>query len=153
MEYKNSIVENAIAYLEGQLAEGVSENMETFTNASMVKDFLFLKLGALEHEMFSVMFLDNRHRLIAYEDMFRGTIDGTSVYPREVAKAALKHNAAAVIFAHNHPSGVTDPSMADKKITDKLIEALRLLDIRTLDHIIVGRKTEDAYSFAEKGDL
>ena len=114
----------------------------------IAKDFLRLNMQHLEHEEFWVLFLDNQHRLITSESMFRGTIDGASVYPREVAKRCLFYNAAAVIFAHNHPSGLAEPSQADKAITVKLTEALKLLDIRVLDHFIIG---DDDYSFAEKG--
>lgn len=114
----------------------------------IVKDWLRLNMQHLEHEEFWVLFLDNQHRLITSESMFRGTIDGASVYPREVAKQCLQYNAAAVIFAHNHPSGLAEPSQADKAITVKLTEALKLFDIRVLDHFIVG---DDDYSFAEKG--
>ncbi|GIA88948.1 DNA repair protein RadC [Vibrio cholerae] len=96
------------------------------------------------------MFLDNQHRLIAFEELFFGTIDSASVYPREVLKAALKVNAAALIFAHNHPSGDATPSQADKQITQRLKEALALVDIRVLDHIVVG---DSAISFAERGLL
>ena len=95
------------------------------------------------------MFLDNQHRVIQLDELFRGTIDGASVYPREVVKQALHHNAAAVIFAHNHPSGVTEPSQADKQITEKLKKALDLFDIRVLDHFIIG--DGEPYSFAEHG--
>lgn len=114
----------------------------------IVKDWLRLNMQHLEHEEFWVLFLDNQHRLITSESMFRGTIDGASVYPREVAKQCLQYNAAAVIFAHNHPSGLAEPSQADRNITVKLTEALKLFDIRVLDHFIVG---DDDYSFAEKG--
>ncbi|HAS8160916.1 TPA: DNA repair protein RadC, partial [Vibrio vulnificus] len=103
-----------------------------------------------EREVFAVMFLDNQHRLIAFEELFFGTIDSASVYPREVLKAALKINAAALIFAHNHPSGDATPSQADKQITQRLKEALALVDIRVLDHIVVG---DSAISFAERGLL
>ena len=120
----------------------------TFTDAANVKEYLALKLGAYEREVFAVMFLDSQHRLISFEEMFFGTIDAASVYPREVLKMALSHNAAAVIFAHNHPSGVPEPSQADKRITERLVEALKLVDIRVLDHIVVG---ESCVSFAEKG--
>lgn len=120
----------------------------TFTDAASVKEYLALKLGAHEREVFAVMFLDSQHRLISFEEMFFGTIDAASVYPREVLKMALSHNAAAVIFAHNHPSGVPEPSQADKRITERLVEALKLVDIRVLDHIVVG---ESCVSFAEKG--
>ncbi|ELB2808252.1 DNA repair protein RadC [Vibrio alginolyticus] len=120
----------------------------TFTNPTNVKEYLKLKLGAHEREVFAVMFLDNQHQLISFEELFFGTIDAASIYPREVLKTALSHNAAAVIFAHNHPSGIAEPSQADKRITQRLIDALKLVDIRVLDHIVVG---EDCVSFAEKG--
>lgn len=115
---------------------------------NIVKDYLRINMQHLEHEEFWVLFLDNQHRLIASEAMFNGTIDGASVYPREVAKRCLFHNAAAVVFAHNHPSGISEPSEADKKITNKLKASLSLFDVRTLDHFIVG---DDNYSFAEEG--
>ena len=95
------------------------------------------------------MFLDNRHRLIAYEELFHGTIDGASVHPREVVKSALRYNAAAVILAHNHPSGVAEPSQADQRITKRLQDALTLVDIRVLDHFVVG--DGEPVSFAERG--
>ena len=95
-----------------------------------------------------MLWLDNRHRVIAFEQLFRGTIDGASVHPREVFKSAMRHNAAAAIFAHNHPSGVADPSQADQRITQKLREALSLVEVKTLDHVIVGETT---CSFAERG--
>ena len=103
---------------------------------------------AFDREYFSIMFLDNKHKILKCDDMFSGTIDGASIYPREVVKAALKCNAAAVIFAHNHPSGDPTPSKADDAITFKLRDALKLVDIRVLDHIIVG---ETIYSYAEMG--
>jgi DNA repair protein RadC len=114
-------------------------------------NYLMTRLANREHEVFSILFLDNRHRLIAFDEMFRGTIDGASVHPREVVKQALHHNAAAVIFAHNHPSGVCEPSTADEMITRRLKEALALVDIRVLDHIIVA--AGDTLSFAERGLL
>ncbi|EHY0996448.1 RadC family protein [Vibrio parahaemolyticus] len=120
----------------------------TFTNPTNVKEYLKLKLGAHDREVFAVMFLDNQHQLISFEELFFGTIDAASIYPREVLKTALNHNAAAVIFAHNHPSGIAEPSQADKRITQRLIDALKLVDIRVLDHIVVG---ECCVSFAEKG--
>lgn len=116
-----------------------------------VRDFLRTKLAGFTYEVFSVMFLDNRHRLIEYVEMFRGTIDGASVYPREVVKEALAHNAAAVIFSHNHPSGVAEPSQADELITHRLKDALALVDIRVLDHVIVAGN--DTTSFAARGLL
>ncbi|TKF21451.1 RadC family protein [Vibrio kanaloae] len=120
----------------------------TFTNPTNVKEYLKLKLGAHDREVFAVMFLDNQHQLIEFEELFFGTIDAASIYPREVLKAALNHNAAAVVFAHNHPSGIAEPSQADRRITHRLVDALKLVDIRVLDHIVVG---EDCVSFAEKG--
>jgi DNA repair protein RadC len=111
---------------------------------------LRIHLGGCDHEIFGVLHLDYRHRLIAREDLFRGTVDGASVHPREVVKAALAHNAAGVILFHNHPSGIAEPSQADELITRRLIDALALVDIRVLDHLIV---TERVYSFAEHGLL
>jgi DNA repair protein RadC len=99
--------------------------------------------------VFSCLYLDNRHRVIQFEELFRGTINGASVYPREVVKKALGHNAAAVIFAHNHPSGVAEPSAADRRITQQLSDALALVDVRVLDHVVVGDGT--TISFAEQG--
>ena len=110
-----------------------------------------LRIADRDREVFLVYFLNTQHALIAAEEMFWGTIDGAAVYPREVAKTALQHNAAAVIFAHNHPSGIVEPSSADRHITNRLVESLRLLDIRVLDHIIVSHK--DTMSFAERGLL
>jgi len=115
------------------------------------KDFLMLKLARLEHEVFCCLYLDNRHRVIGFEPLFRGTIDGASVYPREVVKRALQVNAAALIFAHNHPSGSAEPSEADRHITQRLKQALALVDIRVLDHFIIGEG--NAFSFAERGLL
>ena len=123
---------------------------QPLTSPDKCKDCIKLKLAALEHEVFVCLFLDNQHRVIACDELFRGTIDGASIYPREVVKATLKHNAAALILAHNHPSGISEPSQADKVITDKLKAALDLIDVRVLDHFIVG---ESVYSFAEHGLL
>jgi len=113
--------------------------------------FLRSHLGPLEHEVFAMLVLDNRHRLIEYVELFRGTVDGASVHPREVVKEILKRNGAAVIFAHNHPSGVAEPSQADELITRRLRDGLALIDVRVLDHIIVG--DEKCTSFAERGLL
>jgi DNA repair protein RadC len=113
------------------------------------RDFLSAKLRDLEHEVFCCLFLDKRHRLIQFEEMFRGTIDGASVHPREIVKIALQRNSAAIIIAHNHPSGVAEPSQADELITQRVKEALALVDIRLLDHIIVG--DGHCVSLAERG--
>ncbi len=121
------------------------------TSPEVVKDFLIVQLAKLEHEVFAVMMLDNQHRLIEFTEMFRGSIDSASVHPREVVKAALKCNAAAMILAHNHPSGHPEPSSSDRQITNKLKEALELVEVRVLDHLVVaGGK---AVSFAERGLL
>jgi DNA repair protein RadC len=116
---------------------------------SKVKDYLKLQLGAHRHEVFAVMFLDARNRLIKFEEMFRGSLSQTSVYPREVVKRALELHAAAVILAHNHPSGASEPSKADEALTQALTSALRLVDVRVLDHFIVGER--EGFSFAERG--
>lgn len=115
----------------------------------MVRRYLAGKLRHEPREVFACLLLDNRHRVIRYEALFYGTINATSVHPREVVKLALSHNAAAVILAHNHPSGVAEPSTADQHITDRLIQALALVDIRVLDHIIIG--DGEPVSFAERG--
>lgn len=121
---------------------------DEYTNPEHVKQFVQYKLGHYEREVFAVMLLDNQHRLIEFKEMFFGTIDSASVYPREVLKTVLYANAAAVIFAHNHPSGLPEPSESDKRITQKLKEALSLIDVRVLDHIVTG---ETSVSFAERG--
>ena len=111
---------------------------ETIRSPADTESFLQARMRHLEHELFCCLFLDNRHRVLAFDELFRGTIDGTSVYPREVVKEALAINAAAVILAHNHPSGVAEPSQADERITLRLKSALDLVDIRLLDHLIIG---------------
>jgi DNA repair protein RadC len=116
-----------------------------------VRDFLTMKLGTLEHETFAVLLLDTRHRLIDYVELFRGTIDKASVHPREVVKLALARNAAALVLAHPHPSGAAEASQADELITRRLKEALALVDVRLLDHIIVAGG--EAISFSERGLL
>ena len=124
---------------------------EALTNPDITRAYLSAQLRGYSYEVFACLFLDNQHRVIKLEELFRGTIDSASVYPREVAKRVLHHNAAAVIFAHNHPSGICEPSQADKHITDKLKQALALFDIRVLDHFIIGDGSP--YSFAEHGLL
>ena len=119
------------------------------TSPRMVKEYLIGKLGHLEHEQFWCLWLNSQHSLIMAEEISRGTLNQTAVYPRELVKRALQVNAAAVIVAHNHPSGTLEPSSADKLLTDQLKAALGLLDIRVLDHLIVAGT--DAFSFAEKG--
>ncbi len=124
---------------------------ETIRSPSDTESFLKARMQHLDHELFCCLFLDNRHRVLRFDELFRGTIDGTSVYPREVVKEALGVNAAAVILAHNHPSGVAEPSQADERITKRLKSALELVDIRLLDHFIVGDGA--ATSLASRGLL
>ena len=140
-------IREALTLLECQLREpGAS-----FTSSHAVRDWLRLQLATLEREEFVVLFLDNQHRLIAHETLFSGTINHTQVHPREVMKAGLKHNCAAVIVAHCHPSGEAEPSQADRKITERLRAALELVEIRLLDHLVVGGM--DIISFSERGWL
>ncbi|SLY65274.1 DNA repair protein RadC [Klebsiella variicola] len=140
-------IRRALTLLERQLREPG----EAFTSSQAVRDWLRLQLTTLEREVFMALFLDNQHRLIAHETLFTGTINHTQVHPREVVKRALHFNAAAVILAHNHPSGATTPSQADKALTQRLVQALQLVDIRVPDHLIVGGM--QILSFAEHGLL
>jgi DNA repair protein RadC len=121
------------------------------TSPSDTKNYLMAQLRDRPHEIFACLFLDTRHRVIAFEELFRGTIDGASVHPREIVKRALAHNAAALILAHNHPSGVAEPSQSDQRLTQRLREALQLVDIRVIDHLVVG--DGQVASFAELGLL
>ena len=139
------IIDAALELLASQLKQPGA----CIDSPEKTRQFLTLELAKEDTELFCVMFLDNRHRVIQFERMFRGTIDGCSVHPREVARACLQHNAAAVIIAHNHPSGEPEPSRADIALTKRLVEALALLDIRVLDHIVIGGTTH--VSFAERG--
>ena len=125
--------------------------LPVFDSPDRVRDFLRLQLDGLKHEVFAVLFLDAQHRLIRLEEMFRGTLTQTSVYPREVVKRSLELHAASVILAHNHPSGVAEPSKADEFITQTLTSALQLVDVRVLDHMVVG--SGSVVSFAERGLL
>lgn len=124
-------------------------NTETLESPKTVASYLKTRLRGYHHEVFGIVFLNNRHQIIAFEEMFRGTINAAAVYPREVAKRALELNASAVIYVHNHPSGVSEPSMADRGITDRLVEALNTVDIRSLDHLVIG--SGEPVSFAERG--
>ena len=138
------ILEAARQAIERKMQRGTS-----FTSPAAVKEYLHAKLAGFEHEVFAVLFMDTQHRLIEYAEMFRGTIDGASEYPRELVKEALRLNAAAVIVSHNHPSGNPEPSSADRTLTQRLKEALELVEVRVLDHIIVAGTTTT--SFAEHG--
>lgn len=133
-------------YLEATLRRDTVLNSPEHTRA-----FLKARLRPHAREIFACLFLDNRHRVISFDELFAGTIDGASVHPREVVKRALQHNAAAVILAHNHPSGVAEPSHADRAITLRLRDALALIDVRVLDHFVVG--DAEVVSFAERGLL
>lgn len=127
------------------------ETGDLLTSPDLVRQYLSAQLRHRPHEVFAVLFLDNQHRLRCFDELFQGTIDGASVYPREVVKRALAHNAAAVILAHNHPSGVAEPSASDRRITKRLQEALDLVGVRVLDHMVVG--DGEVVSFAERGWL
>ncbi len=140
-----AILEMAKRHLFEQVSRG-----DALCSPDETRQYLTAQLGNYPHEVFACLFLDNRNRIISFDKMFHGTIDGASVYPREVVSLALKKNAAAVIFAHNHPSGVAEPSQADEQITKRLKEALSLVDIRVLDHFVVG---DEVVSFAERGLL
>ena len=140
-------IRTALTLLECQLREPGA----AFTSSNSVRDLLRLQLATQEREEFIALFLDNQHRLIAHETLFTGTINRTEVHPREVIKRALYHNAAAVVLAHNHPSGEVTPSKADRLITERLVQALGLVDIRVPDHLIVGGS--QVFSFAEHGLL
>lgn len=131
-------------YLECRLRRGTPLGSPADT-----RRFLTAHLRRHEHEVFACLFLDNRHRLICFEELFRGTVNGASVHPREIAKRALHHNAAAVIIAHNHPSGVAEPSQADRAITGRIRDAMALIDVRLMDHFVVG--DGEIASFAERG--
>jgi len=139
-----AILEMTHRHLREQL-----NRQDALTSPEDTRRYLQLRLHHYPYEVFSCIFLDNRHRIISYEELFRGTIDGASVHPREVVRHAIHHNAAAVIFAHNHPSGIAEPSHADEAITKRLKQALGLVDIRVLDHIIVGGT--ETTSLAERG--
>ena len=141
------IIRQAIALLE----QRVFKAGPLLGQPQAVKDYLRLKLVAEPNEVFAIVFMNSQHRVLAYEPMFKGTLDSTAVYPRAVVQRALELNAGAVIFSHQHPSGCTEPSSADRVLTDRLKAALALIDVRVLDHIIVGQGTP--YSFAESGLL
>ena len=140
-----AVVEMSRRYLQEKLQRG-----DVMSNVTDVKNYLKARLQHYPFEVFSCLFLDNKHRVIEYEELFRGTIDSASVHPREVVRRVLEHNAAAIVLAHNHPSGVAEPSQSDQDITYKLKQALNMIDVRVLDHFIIG---DDVISFAERGLL
>ena len=143
---QDRIIQRALKVLDSRIRTGAALN-----SPSAVREYLRLSLAGREHEVFICLFLDAQNRVIEVNEMFRGTLTQTSVYPREVVKAALKCNAGAVVFAHNHPSGVAEPSHADETLTSSLKQALALVDVRVLDHMIVAGA--GVLSFAERGLL
>jgi DNA repair protein RadC len=142
---ENDILASAANILEEKFTQ-----TPTFSSAADTKSFLQFKMAALEHETFCIMHLNSQHHLIEFEELFRGTINAAAVYPREVVKSVLAHNASAVILVHNHPSGIPEPSESDKTLTRSLKAALALIDVPVLDHVVVGK---DCVSFAERGLL
>ena len=148
---ESPVTENDILLMAKQLAILRLRRGRVLTSPKEVFSHLQALLAGYEHEVFALLMLDNRHRMIAFEEVFRGTLDGASVYPREVVKVALEHNAAAMVLAHKHPSGDPEPSQADHHLTHKLRDALNLVGVRTLDHVIVGH--EGCVSLAEQGYL
>ena len=138
-----AVVEMSRRYLDEKMKRG-----DVLKNASDVENYLKLKLRYYPYEVFACVFLDTKHRVIEFEELFRGTIDSASVHPREVVRRVIHHNAAAVIFSHNHPSGVAEPSQADHRITERLKQALSFIDVRVLDHFIIG---DEVVSFAQRG--
>lgn len=144
-EQEKAVIQEALAILDRHMKEpGVA-----LTAPGLVRAYLRLKLERREAEVFAVIFMDNQHRVIEFVEMFQGTIDSASVYPREVVKKALQLNAAACILTHNHPSGISEPSQADIMLTRRLKESLALVDIRVLDHLVVGKA--EITSLAERG--
>lgn len=149
-EVKYVQLQAAIEMSRRHLGEGLQRGA-VLSSPKDTEMYLHARLGDRDREVFCCLFLDNRHRVLAFEELFHGTINGTAVYSREIVKRALLHNAAAVILAHNHPSGVAEPSKADETLTARLKEALALIDVRVLDHIVIGDR--EIVSFSERGLL
>ena len=143
---QDQVIKRALKILETRM-----RSAPTLASPEVVRDYLRVLLHDREHEVFVCLYLDAQHRVIACDELFRGTLAQTSVYPREVVKATLAHNAAAVVFAHNHPSGVSEPSRADELLTQALKQALALVDVKVLDHFVVAGAS--SVSFAERGLL
>jgi len=141
---EDRIIDEALSILQDRFFRS-----DVLTSPKNTRDFLCLSYGQVEHEMFGMILMDNRNRVLRISELFRGTVDGASVYPREVVKEVLKYNAIAVILFHNHPSGVCEPSQADIRLTERLKKALGLIDVRVLDHIIVGGA--DTVCLSEQG--
>ncbi|MGH8254623.1 MAG: JAB domain-containing protein, partial [Steroidobacteraceae bacterium] len=136
--YREAASQDVIECAQGLIARRYRKGAPVMDSPDRTAEYLRLHLGALDHEVFGCLYLDNRHRLIAVEDLFRGTLDGASVHPREVVKAAIHHGAGACVLFHNHPSSCSTPSHADELITQRLKDALALIDVRVLDHFVVG---------------
>lgn len=149
--FRRPVSEQELLGFAVNLVEERYYRTEALSNPEASKQFLLLKLGSEEREVFGVVFLDSQHRVLAFEPMFLGSISSATVYPREVVKRCLTLNAAAVVLAHNHPSGIPEPSAADRAITDRIVQALELIEVRVLDHIVVGGGR--TASFAERGWL
>jgi DNA repair protein RadC len=147
---KRARIAAALELARRSLAEELHQR-QSLGNPRDSGDYLRARLRHLPYEVFGCLYLDNRHRVLAFEELFRGTVDGASVHPREVVRACLQHNACAVIFAHNHPSGVAEPSAADRAITHELRDALRLIGVRVLDHLVIG--SGEPVSMAARGLL
>ena len=147
-EARFSLLQAALEISRRQVYETLGRE-DVLSSPEHVRQYLSLHLTGLQHEVFAALFLDNRHRVIEYQELFSGTIDSAAVYPREVVKRCLRCNAAAVIFAHNHPSGVAEPSDTDVRLTRKLSDALALVDMRVLDHLVIGQGVQT--SLAERG--
>ena len=143
---KYALIQAAAELVRRSLLDSLKKG-RLLTSPTKTREYLTLKMRHYEHEVFACLFLDNQHHVLAFEEMFHGTIDSASVHPREVVKRVLYHNAAAIIFVHNHPSGSDEPSISDERITQELKKALDLIDVRVLDHFVVG---ETVTSFAER---
>jgi len=148
---KGRVTEDEIMEMALKLTKRRFGKRRALTQPNDVRRYLSIKMADLEYEVFNIIFMDNKHRILSFETMFRGTIDGASVYPREVVKRSLALNAAAVVLVHNHPSGDAEPSRQDTSITKRLKDALALVDIRVLDHFVVGG--DEVISMAERGLL
>lgn len=145
------VTEDQVIRLANDILKSRLLTTDVLSSPVLTRQFLQTKLAPYNREVFAVLFLTAQHQVIKYEEMFQGTLDGAAVYPREIVKRALEVNAAAIILSHQHPSGKSDPSAADRRITERIVSAMSLVDIRVLDHIIVG--CTDTYSFAENGVL
>lgn len=147
---KYALLQAVIELARRHMAESL-QRTDTFASVDATRRYVSAQLRDRQREVFAVLFLDNQHRLIAFEELFEGTIDSASVYPREIIKRALALNAAAIILSHNHPSGVAEPSLADRQITERIRDAAKLMELRLLDHLVVG--DGEPVSFAERGWL